>query len=54
MLFRNLLCHFVGNSCVWLYHGGKKSIDDVAQKDNSKIGFLVLIIVFLITLGFKK
>lgn len=54
MLFENLICHFVGNSIIWFYHGGKKSIDEVAEKDNSKLGFIVLIIVLLIILGFNK
>ena len=54
MLYLNLVCHFVGNSFMWLCHGGKKSIDEVAKKDNSKLGLLVIIIVFFITLGFNK
>jgi|GEM_PF-7053537 len=52
-LFNNLICHFVGNSIMWLYYGGKKSIDEVCQKDNSILGFITIIISALIGLGFK-
>lgn len=39
---------------MWIYHGGKKSIDEVAEKDNSTLGFIIILILLLVTLGFEN
>jgi hypothetical protein len=49
-----LINHFVGNIMMWIYYGGKKSIDQVAEKDNSTLGFIVILILLLVTLGFEN
>jgi predicted RND superfamily exporter protein len=39
---------------MWVYYGGKKSIDEVAKKDNSILGFIVVIILgFILFYSFK-
>ena len=54
-LFTKLLNHFVGNIAVWIYYGGEKSIDEVAEKDNSTKGLIILIILgFLLFSIFKN
>jgi hypothetical protein len=49
-----LINHFVGNIMMWIYYGGKKSIDQLAEKDNSTLGFIVILILLLVTLGFEN
>jgi hypothetical protein len=49
-----LFNHFVGNIMMWIYYGGKKSIDQVAEKDNSTLGFIVILILLLVALGFQN
>jgi hypothetical protein len=49
-----LINHFVGNVIKWIYFGGKKSIDEVAEEDNSTLGFIVILILLLVTLGFEN
>lgn len=50
-LFENLICHFVGNIAMWIYYGGEKSIDEVAEKDNSIKGLIIIIILGFILLS---
>jgi len=53
-LFNKLINHFVGNITMWIYYGGKKSIDEVAKNDNSLIGLIVVIILgFILFYSFK-
>jgi len=53
-LFNKLINHFVGNITMWIYYGGKKSIDEVAKKDNSILGLIVVIILgFILFYSFK-
>jgi hypothetical protein len=47
MLEARLICHFIGNITKWIYYLGKKSIDEVAKEDNSKLGFIILVLVIL-------
>ncbi|MFN7675025.1 hypothetical protein [Flavobacterium sp.] len=49
-----LINHFVGNVIKWIYFLGKKSIDEVAEEDNSTLGFIVILILLLVTLGFEN
>jgi len=44
-LFGRLINHFIGNIAMWLYYGGKKSIDEVAKDDNSILGLIILVII---------
>jgi hypothetical protein len=46
-LFNNLINHIVGNIAMWIYYAGEKSIDEVSKKDNSKLGFKIIIILSL-------
>ena len=39
---------------MWIYYGGKKSIGQVAEKDNSTLGFIVILILLLVALGFEN
>lgn len=53
-LFNKLICHFVGNIAMWVFYGGKKSIDEVAKNDNSILGFIIVIILaFILFYSFK-
>lgn len=38
---------------MWIYCGGKKSIDDVAKNDNSILGFIILTVVVLVLYSFR-
>jgi hypothetical protein len=49
-----LINHFVGNVIKWIYFWGTKSIDEVAEEDNSTLGFIVILILLLVTLGFEN
>jgi hypothetical protein len=44
-LFGRLINHFIGNIVIWIYYGGKKSIDEVAKNDNSILGLIVVIVL---------
>jgi len=43
--FGKLINHFVGNIAMWIYYGGKKSIDEVSKNDNSWVGLIIVIIL---------
>jgi urea transporter len=47
MLYSKLLCHFIGNTLVWVFNFGAKSIDEVVKKDNSWLGLIILITIVL-------
>jgi hypothetical protein len=38
---------------MWVFYGGKKSIDEVAKNDNSTIGYIILILVVLILYSYR-
>lgn len=46
--FLQLVCHFAGNILKYCFYFGQKSIDEVAEEDNSLLGFIFIIIVILI------
>ena len=48
MLGFRLIAHFTGNILVWIINLGRKSIDEVSEKDNSTIGLIVLIFAVII------
>ena len=50
-LFRKLINHFIGNTFMWIYYGGKKSMNDVAKVDNSNLGFIIIVVLLLVVLG---
>ena len=52
MSANKLTNHLVGNAVMWLYYRGKKSIDEVAETDNSTIGFIIILIVLFSVLAF--
>lgn len=53
-LFHKLINHFVGNIAMWIFYGGKKTIDEVAKNDNSFLGFIIVIILaFILFYSFK-
>jgi hypothetical protein len=52
-LFRKLIFLWVGNISMWIFYGGKKSIDDVLKEDNETVGIIVTVILgFLIYFSF--
>jgi hypothetical protein len=40
-----LIFLWLGNISKWIYHGGKKSIGDVAKEDNEVLGIIITIIL---------
>ncbi|WP_396210898.1 hypothetical protein [Flavobacterium sp.] len=53
-LFHKLINHFVGNIAMWIFYGGKKTIEEVAKNDNSFLGFItVIILAFILFYSFK-
>ena len=44
-LIGKLIFLWVGNIFIWLYYGGKKSIDVVAKEDNEIVGIIATIIL---------
>lgn len=53
-LFYKLINHFVGNMAMWLYYGGRKSIDEIVKKDNSILGLIIIIILGFILFSILK
>ena len=47
-LVSKLLFLWVGNLCIWFYHAGKKSMEDVAKEDNEILGLIVTFIIGLL------
>jgi hypothetical protein len=53
-LFRKLLFLWVGNICMWIYNGGRKTMQQVAEDDNEILGLIVTVILgFLLYFYFR-
>ena len=47
-LVSKLFFLWVGNLCIWFYYAGKKSMQNVAKKDNETLGLIVTITIGLL------
>ncbi len=47
-LIGKLLFLWVGNLCMWFYHSGQKTMEEVAKEDNEILGLIVTFIIGLL------